>query len=132
MTIAAFWGKSVGFTDYFNSVFIETPDGRARVIGSTTFDYLYYRLDPFTAALKEDCIEYVTNEPIGEAHDFPSWYFDAVDDGVIFEEHGTVIFYEENGDVAMSPGSVILRNFEGRLRYMEFNDFIKYYDVQGE
>lgn len=56
--IAALWGTTVGYQELPESIFIEKNDGRVMVISHDTFDYLYYRLDDFTAALKEDCIEY--------------------------------------------------------------------------
>lgn len=57
-SIAANWGTTVGCTELPTSVVIEMNDGRVIVISHDTFNYLYFKLDEYTAALKEDCINY--------------------------------------------------------------------------
>lgn len=131
MPIAAFWGKSVGFTDYYNSVLVETNDGRAIVVRRKIFEDLYYKLTPFTAAMKEDCIEYAINDFTTDLLSQPQWYVEAVEDSFIYEDCGMEFFYDEEGDIVMTQGSVILRNRFGHLKYMEFEDFTKYYEVTG-
>lgn len=134
MAIAAMWGKSVGYTESEYSVMIETTDGRVANVSKDSFNYLYFKLDDFTAALKEDCIEYVINDAERDLFSYPEWYVDAVADGLIWEscDHGVDMFYDERGEIAMSQESIILRNFMGNIRYMERNDFDKYYDALGE
>lgn len=133
MPRAAVIGTTVGFTDYYNSVFLETSDNRAIVISRQTFDYMYHKLDPFTAALKEDCMEYASNDPMIDLSEHPWWYVEAVQDGTIYDMCGEVMFRvrEDGTAIEVDSNSVILRNFQGDLRYMEWDDFTKYYDVPG-
>lgn len=132
MPYAAFIGKSIGFTDYYNSVFIEKEDGSARVIPNEVFDELYLRINPLVAALKEDCIEYVVNDPTMDVMYQPEWYIETVEDGYIYEECGSEFFIDTDGNTyAVAPGSVIMRNLYGELRYMEMDEFTKYFDIPG-
>jgi hypothetical protein len=129
---AAMWGKSVGYVENRGFVEIETIDGRIAVIKIDTFNYLYHRLDRFTAALKEDCIEYVTYDPDIDIQNYPDWFVEAMDDGWITNDYGTFIFLDTNGELAMNPKDVVLRNFMGDLMYMNLDAFHKYYDTVGE
>jgi len=131
--IAAMWGTSVGYEESHYTVVITTTDGRVAVISKETFNYLYLRLDDYTAALKEDCISYTvyrTGRPLSH---YPEWFIRAYDNGDIYEEedYEDFIFYCEFGDIVMSSGSVVLRNFKGDLTYMERYQFDKYYDTLG-
>lgn len=56
--IACLKDTSVTYTEFENTVGIEHSNGRFAVVKKETFDYLYSRLDRFTAALKEDCISF--------------------------------------------------------------------------
>jgi hypothetical protein len=129
MSVAAIWGTTVGYTEYGDSITIETIDRRVAVIRKQTFNYLYCRLDDFTAALKEDCIEYVTYHPDKPISFYPDWFREAMDDGWITNDYGTFIFLEDSGELAMSPNDIILRNFMGDLMYVEESKFHKYYDT---
>lgn len=131
MSIAAIWGTTVGYTEYNDTVGIETNDGRVSIISMSTFDYLYSRLDEFTAALKEDCIEYVVHYNGMPLCIYPEWYIEALYNGLIFNDDGIYTFYDTCGEIAMSPESIILRNFMGELMYMETVTFDKYYDTLG-
>lgn len=132
MPIAAIIGTTVGVQDYYHSVLLEKEDGRVMPIDKKIFNDLYYRITNFTAALKTDCIDYASNDVMGDLLDQPEWYIELVEDGIVRVDCGMEYFYPETGEeICMNPGSVILRNFEGDFRYMEFNDFIKYYDFPG-
>lgn len=133
MAIAAFWGTTVSYTEYpGTSVVVETMDNRVIVISSETFEHLYYRLDDFNAAMKEDCIHYTDYRYDKSIEEYPQWYQDAVDDGLIAYNGYTDSFYEEDGDLIMSPKAIILKNRFGELKYMERYNFYKYYDVPEE
>lgn len=58
--IAVLRGRSVSYTDYGDTVGIETRDGRVKVVSVKTFDDLFFRLNEFTCALREDCIHFTT------------------------------------------------------------------------
>lgn len=132
MPLAAWIGTTVGVTDYYHSVLLEKEDGRVYPVDKKLFDELYYRITPYTAALKEDCIDYASNDPMGDLFQQPAWYIELVEDGIIRTDCGMDYFYPESGEeIAMNPGSVILRNFEGNYKYMEFEEFVKYYDFPG-
>jgi hypothetical protein len=134
VSIAAFWGKSVGYSEVGKHVTIETINGRIAVISKECFDYLYYRLDDFTAALKEDCIEYaihLTNKPLLQ---YPDWYVSAVyDEWICKDDYGGWLFYDiVHGGIPMSSESIVMRNYIGKLRYMESEEFCKHFDITGE
>lgn len=97
------------------------------------FRSLYYELDETRAALREDCIEYAIYHRHRPLYDYPHWYEDAVIDGFIYQESGydDYIFYNENGDVVMEDGMVVLRNKLGHLNLMHYRDFSKYYETIG-
>jgi hypothetical protein len=103
------------------------------VVKEDTFNNLYFQLDGERAALKEDCIEYAEYDINKPLTDYPEWFIDAMNEGWLTNEYeGNFIFLNENNELTMmSPRSVILRNFEGDLRYMEREDFDKYYEVLG-
>jgi hypothetical protein len=134
MSKAALWGKSVGYSEYDGYVTVETNDGRVAAINMDTFNHLYFRLDRFTAALKEDCIEYVIYETNLPLACYPDWFIEAYDNGYIYEEedYSDFIFYCKHGDIVMGNGSVVLMNFKGELNYMERYQFDKYYDILGD
>ena len=135
MAIAAFHGTVVGYTDYYNSVLIEKLDGRVMVMNPEVFNYLYIKLDNFNAALKEDCIEYHHNSFKGSLEDQPTWYVELYEDKTIYPCPGyeeTLIFVDDSGEYIMIEDSVILRNFQGEVRYMTYSDFLKFYDVSEE
>lgn len=97
-----------------------------------TFVRLFYRLTENLAALKEDCIDYVVYYPYQPLLAYPKWYIDAHESGEIFEqEFGHSIFYDTTGELLMSPGGIVLKNIQNRLRYMEREEFDKYYEVPG-
>lgn len=131
MSVAALWGTTVSYAEFPDSVMIETLDGRVGRFRTDTFDYLYTRLTEFTAAMKNDCIEYMIYQPNISFEDCPQWFIQAIEEGYIYAEEGydDYIFYHECGDIVMSPGSVILRNLYGQLNYMEKSEFDKYYDT---
>lgn len=132
MARAALWGTSVGYTETNGSVEIECPTtGRLMVVSKATFDYLYYKLDDFTAALKENCIEYVINDDCEVLIGYPQWYVEAYADGIMYRLDGVDYFSDEKGEMVIIPGSVILRNLKGELMCMDARQFDRYYDMAG-
>lgn len=129
MSIAALWGTVVGYTEYTDTVGIETTDGRVAVVSADAFDSLYYRLDEFTAALKENCIEYVIVDLDRDISSYPYWFREAMEDGYITNEYGNFIYSDHNGELVMDTVSVILRSHIGDVAYMTINDFDRFYDT---
>lgn len=130
MGIAPFKG-TVSLYSYldFGHVMIQKNNYEFTVITQEIFHQLYYELDDSKAALKGDCIEYCTYHPNKPLIYYPDWFGKAMEDGWIVNDYpGDLVFLEETGEVAMSPGSVILRNIMGDLKYMERDDFVKYYE----
>lgn len=94
------------------------------------FEDLYEQLDDRTAALREDCIEYTIYHPDRPLCEYPEWYINAYDNGMIFQDDkGDFLFYELDGDMIMTPGAIMLVNFLGQLKYMEADEFERYYEV---
>lgn len=150
--IAALWGTTVGYMEDAYSVTIETTDGRVRRTSKKTFDSLYHRLDDYTAALKEDCIEYV--ECMGgclpDLYLYPTWFYELFSESVNLPDDGKTILYcngeEEcimiskrsslqvniDGDIVISSHSAFLCNRFGEVMGMDYFDFVKLYDTVGE
>jgi hypothetical protein len=131
---AARWGTAVGYTNINGQVTIEMNTGRVAVISEGAFNRLYYKLDDFTAALKEDCIEYAINNDSESLFAYPLWYVDAFANGIMYRVDGVDYFNGDDknqDDIAMAPGSFILRNHKGQLMYMESDQFDRYYDMVG-
>lgn len=129
---AAFWGKIVGYYMYGDYVEIENAGNVCIHISIDTFDYLYLTLDEHHAALKEDCIEYTTFSIDKPYYEYPDWFIDAWNNGDLYINGDIALFYDNKGEIAMSPNSVILRNFMGQLMYMERERFERYYDTLEE
>lgn len=132
MGIAALWGTSVGYSLINDSVLIETGEGRVAVIRSDVFEYLYFKLDDYTAALKENCIGYFIYDPCKSICEYPAWVIRAMRDNWIVEDEGSFIFVNDTETITLDNTSVILRNFMGELKYMDLDEFCKYYDILGE
>jgi hypothetical protein len=61
---------------------------------------------------------------------YPDWFVEAVQNKLIFvDEEAWFIDYPHESDVLMYDGGVILRNFLGELRYMEYEQFDRYYSI---
>lgn len=131
MDIAALWGTTVGYSEINDTVVIETNEGRVAVIRRETFDYLYFRLDKFTAALKEDCIRYFIYQPYEPLFNYPEWVIQAIKDNWIVKDDYSFVFIGDVEIVNLDQTSVILKNFKGELKHMELDQFHKYYDILG-
>lgn len=122
-----------------NQIMIQKQDYQYTIINEDVFRDLYFELDEYRCALKTDCIEYVRYYHDKPLYDYPEWFMVIMDEGWITsscfdDEHESrpFLFLDENGEIAMSDGSVILRNFMGDVRYMEIEDFEKYYEIIGD
>lgn len=70
VNIAPLWDTSVGYTECNGTVWIETSNSRVAVVKSSTFDHLYYKLDEYTAAMKDDCIHYIEHSDYVELRNY--------------------------------------------------------------
>jgi len=149
MPIASMWGTSVGYTESSNSVEIEKNDGNVAVVHIDIFNCLYRKLDGHTAALKDDCIEYVEFMP-GTEIDKPIWFYEYFTDVTIIPEDAKTVLYYDDGtlpitvsrkslmefgmddSIHITSHCVILRNKYGELRGLEYDEFFKFYDTVGE
>ena len=114
----------------FDNVLVQKSDGETTLITEETFVQLYFRIDDEIAALKEDCIEYTIVSYDLPVDRYPDWFVEAVQNGTIFADDEAWYFYDYNdGDLLMADGGVILRNFLGDLRYMEYEQFERYYSI---
>lgn len=94
------------------------------------FDKLYCHeeLGVNVCALKSDCILYHWFDPSVPLHETPAWIRDEVIDGRIFEFYdGAWYYYEDEGDIAISPYSVFLRNKKDEIKHIELDTFLNVY-----
>lgn len=130
MYLTSIRGTSVRYVDYWYTVGVFNSNGQEIELSNEVFDDLYYRLNDNTTALKEHCIQYAMVSDDKSVCLYPDWFVDALWDGHIIYEYGAFTYYDDiDGEIAMSPNSVILRNFKGHLMYMEYERFIKYYET---
>lgn len=102
------------------------------VTSKEAFEDLYIQLDDTKAALKDDCIEYVVYHPDKPLACYPDWYIAGYDNGMIFEDDtGNFLFYDLEGDMAMAPGGIMMVNYLGQLKYLERDQFERYYEPIG-
>ena len=131
--VAVLKGKTALYSYlYGGKVLIMKDNYKHMTISRENFELMFVRLTESIAALKEDCIQYVVYHPYSPLLAYPKWYIQAHHDGSMYEEYfGTSMFIDDTGEVLMSPGSVVLMNTYGHLRYMERSDFDKYYETPG-
>ena len=113
----------------YDNILIQRSDGETTLITEESFNHLYFRLDDEIAALKEDCIEYTIVSYDLPVDRYPDWFVEAVHDGIIFVNDEVWLFDKDSGWIPMADGSVVLRNFLGELRYMEYEQFDRYYSI---
>lgn len=126
-------GTSVIFSELKDDMVLLMKDGYNYFVTKLeVFDDLYIRLSYNRAALITDCIEYVVFYPEIPLALYPDWYIEGYDNGMIFEDdNGNFLFYDLDGDMAMAPGSIMMVNHLGQLRYNERYQFEKYYEPIG-
>lgn len=106
---------------------------RGRRIFRTNYDvfnrlYESESLGGNVCALREDCIDYYWFDPSVPIHETPKWIKEEVIDGRIFEFYdGAWYYYDLEGDVAVSPHSVFLRNKKNRIKHIDLDTFINVY-----
>jgi len=113
-----------------SKVMVGTGYDNYRTVNQDTFNCLFHELDDYRAALKEYCVEYVVYDPDEPLSSYPEWFIEAYDNGFIYEEedYSEFIFYCAFGDIVMSDGSVVLRNYKGDMTYMEWYQFDEHYE----
>lgn len=102
-----------------------------RVVSTDTFHAMYTPLSLEYAALNEDCIEYVIFHPDKSLWEYPQWYNECIYHGWIVKEYYGWTLITIDGEMALPPGCVILKNKFGELKYLERNEFDKYYVIVG-
>lgn len=106
---------------------------RGRRIFRTNYDvfnrlYEWESLGGNVCALREDCIEYYWLDPSEPIHEMPKWIRELIKEGLIFEFYdGAWYYYDEDGDTALAPYSVFLRNKQGRIKHIELDTFLNVY-----
>lgn len=133
------------------SVFLRKPDGEIFVTDYDVFTDLYntFTYDAFTnsgtAALEDDCIEYVECQAGVLPAGYPSWFYEYFTEAINFpQDDETVYFYDTDehcikanrgtllatagGEVSVTEHCVFLHNKLGEIRGMPYDDFVKYYD----
>jgi hypothetical protein len=114
----------------YNNILIQKSDGETTLITGESFDHLYFRLDDEIAALKENCIEYTIVSYDLPVDRYPDWFVEAVQNNLIFIDEEAWFFDDPHkGETLMYDGGVMLRNFLGELRFMEYEQFDRYYSI---
>ena len=93
------------------------------------FNKYYYPVGPDSAALHEDCVEYYIFQY--ETDNRPPWVKRLFDTGhIIRTDYNTFVFYgEPEGEYAMSPTSILIRNKDGDVRYLEPKTFYENFET---
>ena len=93
------------------------------------FNEYYIPMGLHKAALIENCVEFFIHTNKTPLIDYPGWFGEMVKMGNIARQYGTLVYYGDDGEVAMSPKCVFLRNHRGLVRYMEPEEFDKLFSV---
>lgn len=123
---------SVSYYRYLSSseVMVQKSVDDYIIVNNDTFENLYYELDGYRAALKEDCIEYAVYNLYKPLEYYPDWFVEEAYKGRITMCEGVHVFKDRNQTIVMSPESIVLRNSFGQLRYMERDVFNEMYDLR--
>lgn len=128
MMIAALRGKEIFYMPLGLENIMVTAESEGIAIGKDVFEELYYRLDHETAALKENCVEYIYYRDDSPIEYHPNWLSDLVYSGHVTHTMGSSIFHDRFGQPhIMSPDCYFLRNYLGDIELMVPEKFHRYY-----
>lgn len=132
MNIAVYHNAITQYTKLVNGrISLKNSRGEFHTTSEETFLRLYWMLSDNRAAFKSDCIEFVLYDKYKPIEFYPEWFNDAYLDGIIFEEHGDYFFYNDKGYTHMNDRAVILRNYNGEIKYLELDTFNSIYTTIG-
>lgn len=114
-----------------HTVTLRNLNGDIRVMPVEDFYELFKRIGPYKAALTTDCVEYFPIAKISFMTDIPHWVSHLIEKGdlVIGPGMENNKFREPEGDVVLSPASILVRNSDGTVRYYTINEFQKQYEI---
>lgn len=111
------------------SVFLRNKAGDVKHISYRLFCEEFVDMGLYAAAHISDCIEYFRWHPDMEPGWAPNWFEDLLWDETIVYVDGDWSFYEEEGEVRLSPECYFIRNTRGMVRYLEVSEFEENFDA---
>ena len=105
------------------AVFLINKRKEVKLVEIQDLDDMGVRLTSRHFAMREDCFLYFIFE--GCYGVMPEWFMDKVEYGVVYRNEGIWMFYDESGEIAMSPSCVFIWNgrIDDELHYLETEDF---------
>lgn len=104
----------------YQTVILKNRFGDIRTINYIEFGHRYVYMGKDWAALKSDTVEYAEITPETDIRHVPYWLREYVGSGWQVDE---AIFYSFDGEYAMSPTSIFVRNSQGHVQYAEPETF---------
>lgn len=111
------------------SVFLRNKAGDIKHISYKLFCEEFVDMGLYAAAHISDCIEYFRWHPDMEPGWAPNWFEDLLWDETVVYVDGDWSFYEDGGEVRLSPECYFIRNTRGMVRYLEVSEFEDNFDV---
>lgn len=111
------------------SVFLRNKAGDVKHISYKLFCEEFVDMGLYAAAHISDCIEYFRWHPDMEPGWAPNWFEDLLWDETVVYVDGDWSFYEDGGEVRLSPECYFIRNTRGMVRYLEVSEFEDNFDV---
>lgn len=104
------------------AVFLINKRKEVKLVEIQDLDEMGVRLTDRYFAMKEDCFLYYIHR--GNYGVVPDWFMKQVEYGVVARYEGTWTFFDERGDIQMSPSCVFIWNGRSEeLKYLETSDF---------
>lgn len=121
--------QTFDFLSPHETILLRNRNGDIQAVNRYEFNKYYYPIGPDSAALHEDCVEYyIFNK---EYDDKPPWIRELFDTGHIQRTYyGDYVYYgEPEGEYAMSPTCIFIKNKDGDIRYLEPRTFYENFDT---
>lgn len=103
------------------AVFLLNKRNEVKLLELDQLDTMCMRLTSRHCAFIEDCFLYYIYE--GRSGVIPEWFMEQVEYGIVARQYGEWVYYDNRGEIAMSPSCVFLWNERTDMHYMETEDF---------
>ena len=108
------------------TVIVRRQDGDVKLTTLDAFNSVYDILCDDIACLKQDCIEFF--HFYHQLDPYPDWVQRCIDAGIIgINTNGTRMFYDSNGEIALDPACIFVRNRKGQVMYVSEETFREVY-----
>lgn len=102
-------------------VFVRNSKGEVKKLDYELFDNSYLTINDRIAVPRASTIEYLIYD--GVKSNYPGWFVEAVEYGLIERVYDTFYFNEEGGPIPMDHCFVLLRNDYGDLKHIDYTTF---------